>query len=217
MTGECQCGKPLYAKGLCNSCYQRSRHIPKPARPKVQSVLCKCGLPKVRTASGRWVCRPCSRRRDRERFEQRREYNRLAALTWAAEHRDLAAQRAREWYEAHHDQAAAASRGWRLRHPMVVKAMGMKRRARIAEAVCQHGPACITPEFLVMVYAACCIYCGQPAAHADHFISIAAGGLHCQENLVPACVRCNESKGRRDPFEWIRSSTFRGDPDRMVP
>jgi HNH endonuclease len=49
-------------------------------------------------------------------------------------------------------------------------------------------------------YAFCCGYCGVSEADAggeltvDHFHPISAGGDHSDENLVYACVRCNQYK-----------------------
>lgn len=53
-----------------------------------------------------------------------------------------------------------------------------------------------------------CAYCGilgkdtkQKYLTQDHVISLNKGGLHSPENIVPACVSCNSSKGDRDG--WI--------------
>ena len=46
-----------------------------------------------------------------------------------------------------------------------------------------------------------CVYCGKPAAHMDHVIPKSQGGTDGDANLVPACAKCNLSKGARTPEE----------------
>jgi len=33
--------------------------------------------------------------------------------------------------------------------------------------------------------------------HMDHVVPVSRGGLHCAENLLPACASCNLSKGAK--------------------
>ena len=42
-----------------------------------------------------------------------------------------------------------------------------------------------------------CHYCGAPAQGADHATPKARNGSDDEANLVPACTRCNSSKGGR--------------------
>ena len=46
-----------------------------------------------------------------------------------------------------------------------------------------------------------CVYCGAPAAHMDHLVPKAQGGTDDPANLVPACAKCNLTKGARTPEE----------------
>jgi len=48
-----------------------------------------------------------------------------------------------------------------------------------------------------------CSYCGaNDHPSLDHLLARHAGGTDSAENLVPACRRCNSSKGKRDVLEW---------------
>jgi 5-methylcytosine-specific restriction endonuclease McrA len=47
-----------------------------------------------------------------------------------------------------------------------------------------------------------CVYCGAPADHIDHVRPLHRGGWEHESNLVPACGRCNSSKGHRLLTEW---------------
>lgn len=56
-----------------------------------------------------------------------------------------------------------------------------------------------------------CAYCGDPMTEWDHFRPLVrnkmpTGYISEIGNLVPACGKCNQSKGSRDWREWITSS-----------
>jgi 5-methylcytosine-specific restriction endonuclease McrA len=47
-----------------------------------------------------------------------------------------------------------------------------------------------------------CVYCGDAARSIDHVVPLHVGGTNFLYNLVPACVPCNTSKGRKTLAEW---------------
>jgi 5-methylcytosine-specific restriction endonuclease McrA len=47
----------------------------------------------------------------------------------------------------------------------------------------------------------CCAYCGGSYEALDHFVPIVEGGGTTADNCVPACKRCNSSKGGLHPDE----------------
>lgn len=47
-----------------------------------------------------------------------------------------------------------------------------------------------------------CVYCDRPADTIDHAVPLVRGGTNYEGNLVPACRRCNGSKGGRLVVEW---------------
>ena len=56
---------------------------------------------------------------------------------------------------------------------------------------------------LIKLYSSPCLYCGSiKNIEADHVIPISRGGRHSIGNLVPACKRCNISKGKKTIMEW---------------
>jgi hypothetical protein len=57
-----------------------------------------------------------------------------------------------------------------------------------------------------------CYYCGWPATEVDHIIPGSRGGGHEDENLVPACSRCDLQKGAHTPEEWAASRLAAGKP-----
>ena len=57
----------------------------------------------------------------------------------------------------------------------------------------------------------CCVYCGDRSTEWDHFYPVMRDGrptgyLTRIQNLVPACGKCNQSKGNRDWKDWMTSS-----------
>jgi 5-methylcytosine-specific restriction endonuclease McrA len=59
-----------------------------------------------------------------------------------------------------------------------------------------------------------CAYCGGSVDGFDHIIPVSAGGRSVIGNLVPACKRCNSSKGDRPLLNWAAD---RGrDPELIV-
>lgn len=54
-----------------------------------------------------------------------------------------------------------------------------------------------------------CAYCGAAGdLQVEHVIPISKGGEHHLGNIVPACQRCNFSKGRTNAEQWYRSQSF---------
>jgi 5-methylcytosine-specific restriction endonuclease McrA len=54
-----------------------------------------------------------------------------------------------------------------------------------------------------------CAYCGSDGQlHLDHVEPLSRGGLHTPTNLVPACERCNLSKGAKPVEAWYLSQPF---------
>lgn len=180
----------------------------------------------------RWRCARCNweyqqKRRasltPQQRETERARGNELRGIVRAARtpqkrSRDIAAVQAwrdadperhragsRDWYRRNAESARAAKLAEYYADPESFYARNLVRKARINDAVCEHGPKCVSARFLRSMYHAECLYCGDPAEAADHFVPLARGGLHCVENIVPACQPCNSSKSARDPVEWLAS------------
>lgn len=203
-----------------------------PVRGDIGPACSKCGALKIWCGT-RWLCRPCQaktnrdrksgltaaqreaeRARENELHNQRRASwspeQRAAANSqtqaWREVNRDRHRRVTREWYQANIEHARSAKMAEYQRNPEAFYARNLTRKARLLAAICTHGPKCVGASFLKALYASTCIYCGDPAEHADHFHPLARGGLHCIENIVPACAACNSHKADRDPHEWLAST-----------
>jgi 5-methylcytosine-specific restriction endonuclease McrA len=50
-----------------------------------------------------------------------------------------------------------------------------------------------------------CAYCGGPEQVLDHVVPLFLGGLNSFDNILPACDRCNLSKGTRRVLDFLAS------------
>lgn len=59
-------------------------------------------------------------------------------------------------------------------------------------------------EEICRLYSFRCAYCGfgPETLTRDHFVPLSKGGEDVPENVVPACPRCNSSKGDQDFDTW---------------
>ena len=63
-----------------------------------------------------------------------------------------------------------------------------------------------------------CVFCGSGNVRRwDHLIPVGAGGDTVLGNMVLACSRCDDSKGRRPFDEWMRSDAPFSPASRSVP
>lgn len=65
-------------------------------------------------------------------------------------------------------------------------------------------------ENILLAFRGSCAYCGEvvrfPAI--EHVMPVCLGGGTDAYNVVPACQKCNSSKGRRPPWEWMNSEKY---------
>lgn len=200
-------------------------------RGELGPACAKCDEVKVWSGT-RWLCRPCQAQMNRNRKakldDEAREAERVRAnelrnarrANWTQEAREAANAQTAAWRESNRERHREGSRASYRRRadevraakareyasdPTKFLARNLARKARLRDAICEHGADCVTAAFLGSLYAMPCRYCGACAEDADHFIPISGGGAHCRDNLVPACGPCNGSKYNHDPIEWMRS------------
>ncbi len=112
--------------------------------------------------------------------------------------------RAREAYEANRPARIESAARWAAANPERRRAIAnaYKGRRRAQEEGGISGPelAAWTREQKKV-----CYWCGSPCAGAfevDHYVPLAKGGEHSQDNLVIACPQCNRNKSARDPIDF---------------
>jgi 5-methylcytosine-specific restriction endonuclease McrA len=126
-----------------------------------------------------------------------RAANRERQLAYLAEYRLKNAERCREivrrWNATPGGKAIAR---WH----------NLKRRSLVTDV----SPAIVEARF--ELFDRRCAYCGSDgdgrSLHADHLLAVKNGGRNFPENIVPACARCNLSKGSKQWRAWYRSRSF---------
>jgi len=68
----------------------------------------------------------------------------------------------------------------------------------------------------------CCAYCGDTYTEWDHFHPLIknkrpTGYISEIHNLVPACGKCNQSKGNKDWKQWMQSNAALSPKSRGIP
>lgn len=131
------------------------------------------------------VCRLCGRRKAAEDFINSKKKESSAC---SACRRKKAAQHAQNYY--------------RRMPPDKRHTLTHKRRAESYGVT--HVPYSRTA--ILARWGHRCAYCPAVAKHLDHVNPLSKGGTDTEDNIVPACQRCNLSKGAKTLAEW--SETF---------
>lgn len=141
------------------------------------------------------------RERARETYRRNAERIRAERRIRADQRREeLRAQRRRKYAE---DPAKrlAYYRGWTERNLERVRAYQKATDHRRCSAPGRFTAA--EWRALVASHGPCCTYCGTDTSLTpDHRLPICRGGSNTIENIVPACLRCNQRKGRLTEEEF---------------
>jgi len=180
-----------------------------------------------------WICPPCRkedklnyRNRNPERFRElsleqtRRAYtkNREKALERKRkkyhENKDLFQRRNREQREKNWKKHYAKQQEWRKQNPEKTKEKGRKgyvRRKHRKKAIAHVSTLTRDQYRALRKLGTHCYYCGRYGSgsktkgmHLDHVIPL-GDGPDSVENLVPACLPCNASKGNKPLEAWALS------------
>ncbi|GGR71225.1 bacteriophage protein [Streptomyces aureoverticillatus] len=138
------------------------------------------------------ACKSCVR-------AQRQEYRasdrgRAAARNYREQNRDKHREWERSWARANPEKKAR----WKRENPDAVARHRSKDRARRYGA--EHAPYSRAAVF--ERWGSRCCYCDGEATTLDHVAPLGFGGHDVEANVVPACARCNSSKGRKTLAEW---------------
>lgn len=131
--------------------------------------------------------------------EQKREKNRIRAKKWADNNRT----RYREIQNA-------SNRRYYKKNPDLARQNCQNRRARLMDRMGKvtNGIHAILFNRQNGKCACCRKSLDEHGQHLDHIIPLVAGGMHEDGNLQLLCKKCNLSKGRKDPVEFMQSRGF---------
>jgi 5-methylcytosine-specific restriction endonuclease McrA len=122
---------------------------------------------------------------------------------WRA-HPDDRTEYARQYAQWRHQWRYAMEPGFRLYHR--AKSKQRKARERGSRTV-MLSPDQLWRRWVEFDHR--CAYCGTEGdMQVEHVIAISKGGEHHLGNIVPACQRCNFSKGSAPAEQWYRQQPF---------
>lgn len=160
-----------------------------------------------RSPDGRqYRCRVCTAAHDRARYAanpERASENNRRWRTANAEYR-RAYDIARKSEESYQERERQMRRARYAENPSPDKDRARRRRALLHRATVET----FTTADLLASWEerglAGCSYCSDGEfEHIDHVVPLTRGGSHALANLVPACTRCNTSKGAKLLEEWL--------------
>ena len=98
---------------------------------------------------------------------------------------------------------------WAKAKPLEILAAHHRRRAALLGV---DAPGVTPVQWLEILetFGHRCAYClrGDVKLTRDHVIAVATGGADAPDNIVPACMRCNCSKGARRLVTWALKPGF---------
>ncbi|MCK5433119.1 MAG: HNH endonuclease [Gammaproteobacteria bacterium] len=160
--------------------------------------------------------------RRRECYEKNRDEIRACRKKYREENSDAINKRQRVYKAANAERINELRKVYRVTHSDKIKASkkmynstehakqlnrvrGNNRRALLTEAG-SHTVADVNHR--VGIFNGICAYCGDEWEHIDHVVPLYLGGVNTVTNLVPACCRCNSSKGYKMLEDWYPKQSF---------
>lgn len=144
--------------------------------------------------------------------------NRAKAAEWARANVDRHRQSAKLWRQTNPERCRSLVEAWCKRNPERVKELARASRERHRDlrtvyeanrrALLRGSDAVgVTRKQWLGIceqYNNRCAYCFSASKLTlEHFVPIARGGLNEPENVIPACLTCNASKGARTFLLWF--------------
>lgn len=122
--------------------------------------------------------------------------------------------RQREFSRSHRAEAKARVEEWRRQNPHLRKQQLRRQRfRRRALKMLQQMPGVSHSEWseIEELFDGRCAYCLGEASSIDHVVALSVGGQDEASNVVPACRRCNSSKGAKSLLTWLLTSDLAQD------
>lgn len=114
----------------------------------------------------------------------------------------------REWARKESSKARKNKRRleWRRANPLKAIEENQARRRLRANAP-GRGVSAGQWRSAIEAHGGRCAYCGaKQKLCMDHVHPLSKGGAHDTDNILPACKRCNTSKGNKTILMWLRTS-----------
>jgi 5-methylcytosine-specific restriction endonuclease McrA len=129
-------------------------------------------------------------------------------LEYWKQNRDRLNEAQREYKQANPDRVREIRREWNRKNPEAVRTHDNKKRAMRLRAPGKFTKDDVKKLLALQKYT--CVICRSKLTkyHVDHKIPLARGGSNDPENLQILCPPCNQSKGAKDPIEFMQQRGF---------
>ena len=109
------------------------------------------------------------------------------------------AERCRAYYAANREERIEATKDYARRNPEKIREQNAIKKAR--RRAMPFTPEAL--EYVQIILADPCAYCGGPGGTVDHIVALADGGDGEWDNLGGACLSCNTSKKATPMLIWM--------------
>lgn len=118
----------------------------------------------------------------------------------------------REYDQAHYevikDSRKKYYNDWKKNGGQEIRKLNHRKRASIKKGLA-HSFTAGEWDYCKNAFDNRCAYCGRRIdLTQDHFIPISRGGEYTINNIIPACMECNNNKKTRDFFKWYPKYRF---------
>lgn len=168
---------------ICNKC-----KIEKTVEDFPKNKKCKSGRERT--------CKKCVYKSR----ENKKDNQKKLARKWYLENRELTLKRQSKYYQENKERLKAYGRQHTKDNPEIYKAASHRRRA----AIKNNGRNDLTADQIRWLFDNFqkCIYCGiEDDLTIDHIKPISKGGQNTLDNIVVACMGCNNKKRTRTVSE----------------
>ena len=128
---------------------------------------------------------------------------------WRAKNAERVRSKRAEKYSKNKEQVREQTAKWRAAHPEARRVYKQNRRAKETANGGSLSGAIV--ETLFRLQRGKCACCEMPLGedyHLDHRVPLARGGAHEDSNMQLLRQHCNQSKGVKDPIEYMRLKGF---------
>lgn len=164
----------------------------------------------------RGLCRVCYSEQQKKYYNENKKKILNYKKQYYLDNADKILERDRIYQEKNAEKIRAYKRQYKKENRDLFNSYKQKRKAKKDKL-----PATLTAqqwEATKKAFDYGCAYCGMfeerhlqefgENLHQDHFVPLSKGGGYTLENIVPACRRCNSSKGDRLFEEWYPNYEF---------
>lgn len=187
---ECHPDRPHKGLGLCHGCYEEQRYWKDPEKYKNKTALWReRNLDRVKEYAIKYHSENIEK--EKQRYRKYDIENREKRNEYARKRRPMILE-----YQ----------RNWARENPDKTRAKRYRRQSRLNNETNSVSEGDI--RIRIFMFGEQCAYCGGKYKHIDHLIPVSRGGRNIFGNIVPACDKCNCSKGIKEWHTWYRSRKF---------